>query len=185
VKQSLKKAKITTGPLLTERPDVGKFTRKIDAAIHLGKAAALYQQLNSGEATILAQLRTGMTSLNTYLYKIKAAETAECECRLMKSIPHFLFCCRRWEEQRRQLRLQHGERFGDLSYALGGFSSRKKGGQSIDGPIERWKPDIDVVRATIEFAMETRRLYTVSQDTAGTEEENIEREYLRIHIPPL
>src|SRR6187549_1441769 len=63
VKQALKKAKITTGPLLAGQPDVGKFTRRIDAALHLGKAAALYQQLNSSEAAVLAQLRTGMTSL--------------------------------------------------------------------------------------------------------------------------
>lgn len=136
VKQALKKANITTGPLLAGRPDVSKFTRKVDAALHLGRAAALYQQLNSGEAAILTQLRTGKTSLKVYLYKIKAAETAECECGLIESIPHFLFCCRKWAEQRQRLQLQHGERFGDLSYALGGFSSRKEGGESIDGPMK-------------------------------------------------
>jgi len=185
VKQALKKANITAGPLLAGRPDVGKFTRKIDAALHQGKAATLYQQLNSSEAAILAQLRTGKTSLNIYLYKIRAAVTAECECGLIESIPHFLFCCRKWEEQRRRLRLQHGERFGDLSYALGGFSSRLEGGESIDGPIERWKPDIDVVRATIQFAMDTGRLQTVNQDTASIEEENNERQRLRIPTPTL
>jgi len=67
VKQALKKAKITTGPLPAGRPDVGKFTRKIDAAFHLGKAA------------ILTQHQTGKTRLKVYLYKIKAAETAELE----------------------------------------------------------------------------------------------------------
>jgi hypothetical protein len=71
-----------------------------------------------------------------YLYKIKAVETAECEYRLIKSIPHFLFCCRKWEEQRQKLWLQHGKRFGDLSYALGGFLSQQEGGESMDGPIE-------------------------------------------------
>jgi hypothetical protein len=68
---------------------------------------------------------------------VKAAETAECECGLIESIPHFLFCCRKWERQRQKLWLQHGGRFGDLSYALGGYSSRQEGGESIDGPIER------------------------------------------------
>jgi hypothetical protein len=182
-KQALKKADITTRPLLAGRPDVGKFTKKIDAALHLGKAAALYQQLNSAEAAVLTQLRTGKTSLKVYLYKIKAAATAECECGLVESIPHFLFCCRKWDEQRRKLRLQHGERFGDLSYALGGFSSRQEGGQSIDGPIERWKPDIGVVRATIQFAIDTGRLQTGSQDTASIEEDNNERQQLRIPTP--
>ena len=126
-----------------------------------------------------------MISLNTYLYKIRAAETAECKCGLVKSIPHFLFCCRKWAEQRQELRLQHGERFGDLSYALGGFSSRKEGGESIDGPIERWKPDIDVVRATIQFAMDTGRLQTVSQDTSSIEEDENERQRLQIPTPTL
>lgn len=183
VKQALKKAKVTTGLLLGGRPDVGKFTRTVDAALHLGKAAVLYQQLNSGEAAILAQLRTGMTSLNIYLYKIRAVETAECECGLIESIPHFLFCCRKWAEQRRRLRLQHGERFGDLSYALGGYLSRKEGGESIDGPIERWKSDIRAVRATIQFAIDTGRLQTVSQETASIEEDNNERQGLRILTP--
>ncbi|KAF2248569.1 hypothetical protein BU26DRAFT_565953 [Trematosphaeria pertusa] len=75
-KQALEKAEITTRLLLAGRADVGKFTRKIDAALYLGKAAALYQQLNSAEAAILTQLRTGKTSLKVYLYKIKAAVTA-------------------------------------------------------------------------------------------------------------
>jgi len=137
VKQALRKAEITTGPLLAGRADVGKFTRKIDAALYLGKAAALYQQLNSSEAAVLTQLRTGKTSLKIYLYKIKAAETAEYECGLIESIPHFLFYCRKWEEQRRKLRLQHRGRFSDLSYTLRGYLSRKERGKSIDGLIER------------------------------------------------
>jgi ribonuclease HI len=36
-----------------KKTETGKFTRKIDAALHLGKAAELYQQLNSKEAAIL------------------------------------------------------------------------------------------------------------------------------------
>jgi len=94
-----------------------------------------------------------------------------------------LFCCRKWERQRQKLRLQHGGRFGDLSYALGGYSSRQEGGKSIDGPIERWKPDMEVVRATIQFAMETRRLQTGSQGTASIEEDNNEQQQLRIPTP--
>ncbi|KAF9728466.1 hypothetical protein PMIN01_13599 [Paraphaeosphaeria minitans] len=126
-----------------------------------------------------------MTSLNIYLYKIKAAETAECECGLIESIPHFLFCCRKWAEQRRRPQLEHGERFGDLSYALGDISSQKEGGESIVGPMQRGKPDTEVVRATIQFAMETRRLQAVSQDTASIEEDNNERQRLRIPTPTL
>ena len=56
VTQALKRAEITTGPLLLGRSNTGKFTRKINAALHLRKAAGLYQQLISLEAAILAQL---------------------------------------------------------------------------------------------------------------------------------
>ncbi|OCK75876.1 hypothetical protein K432DRAFT_307598, partial [Lepidopterella palustris CBS 459.81] len=124
--------------------------KKIDTALHLGKSAGIHQQLNSAEAAILTQLRTGKTFLKEYLHKINASETAACDCGFVESIPHFLFSCSRW-------RALNKTRFGDLSYALGEYSSRQ-GGQSIDGPIERWKPDIDAVRATIQFAMDTRRL---------------------------
>jgi hypothetical protein len=42
VKQALKRARITTGPLLLGRADTSKFTKKINAALYLGKAAGLY-----------------------------------------------------------------------------------------------------------------------------------------------
>ena len=113
-----------TGPLLLGKADISKFTKKIDAALHLGKSAILYQQINSTEAAILTQLRTGKTFLKEYLHKINASETAACDCGLTESIPHFLFSCRRWVQQRIKLRQQHREWFRDLSFILGGYSSR-------------------------------------------------------------
>ena len=104
VKQALKRARITTGPLLLGRADTGKFTKKINAALYLSKAAEIYQQLISLEAAILAQLRTSKSFLNKYLYKINVAETAVCNCGLTESIQHFLFSCRRWAQQRTKLR---------------------------------------------------------------------------------
>lgn len=95
------------------RPEAGRFMKKIDAALYLGRAAGLYQQLISSEAAILAHLQTGKTFLKGYLHMINASETAACECRLVESIPHFLFSCRRWAQQRAKLRQQHGERSGD------------------------------------------------------------------------
>ena len=51
------------------------------------------------------------------------------------------------------------ERYGDLSYILGGRSSHKKpDGSDLDGPRERWKPNVAAVRATVKFAMKTGRL---------------------------
>ncbi|KAF2733033.1 hypothetical protein EJ04DRAFT_389240, partial [Polyplosphaeria fusca] len=77
---ALKKSQVIAGPPPLKWAETGKFTRKIDAAFHLEKSAEIYQQLNSTEAGILTQLRTGKTFLNEYLHKIKAADTAACEC---------------------------------------------------------------------------------------------------------
>lgn len=44
-----------------------------------------------------------------------------------------------------------------------------------DGLIRRWKPDFDVVRATIEFARDTGRLQSSYQDPTCTEEKVNER----------
>jgi hypothetical protein len=140
--------------------------------------------LISSEAAILAQLRTGKSFLNEYLHKINVAETAACSCGLAESIQHFLFSCRRWAQQRTKLREQHGSRFGDLSYALGGYSRRIEGVRNIDGPIERWKPDISVVKATIQFTMETGRLHSSRQE-ASAEADLKERRLLRIPSPIL
>jgi hypothetical protein len=81
------------------------------------------------------------------------------------------------------MRQQHGERFGDLSYALGGYSSRQEGGKSIDGPIERWKPDISMVRATIQFAIDTGHLQASDQEAASAEADLSERRQLQIPSP--
>ena len=52
----------------------------------------------------------------------------------------------------------------------------------VDGPIERWKPDISIVKATIEFAKETGRLHLSAQDAESTETDINEQRLLR--IPP-
>jgi hypothetical protein len=75
--------------------ETGMFTRKMDAAFHLGRSAELYRQLTSAEAAILlTQLRTGKTFLNEYLHNIKASDTAQCDCGSTESIAHFLFVAR-------------------------------------------------------------------------------------------
>ena len=40
----------------------------------------LYDRLSWKEASVLAQLRTGMARLNGYLYRINVAETDQCAC---------------------------------------------------------------------------------------------------------
>jgi hypothetical protein len=178
---ALKRAKVIDGPPPPKWAETGRFTRKIGTAFHLGKSAEMYRQLNSMEAAILMQLRTGKTFLNEYLHKIKATERAACDCGCIESVAHFLFACKRWRQQRAKLRQQHGQRFGELLYALGGYSSRQEEGQNIDGPIERWEPSMQAVRATIEFAKSTGRLQpNVQYEARRGEEEAEERRQLRM-----
>ncbi|PVH91741.1 hypothetical protein DM02DRAFT_635915 [Periconia macrospinosa] len=46
--------------------------------------------------------------------------------------------------------------------------------KNIDGPMERWKPDIAAVKATIEFAKDTGRLQPHEQNAAYREEAEAE-----------
>jgi hypothetical protein len=39
-----------------------------------------------------------------------------------------------------------------------GFEKDIETGQSLDGPKEKWKPDLAVVKATIQFLEKTGRL---------------------------
>lgn len=84
---ALTRAKIAVGSVLSRRVETGKFTGKIDAALHLGRSAELYSQPNSVEAAILTQLRTGKMFLKEYLYRIKACETAACNCGHTTAFP--------------------------------------------------------------------------------------------------
>jgi hypothetical protein len=55
--------------------NVGKHAKRVDTAL-LGKhARLLYNRLSWKEASVLAQLRTGMARLNGYLHCIAAAES--------------------------------------------------------------------------------------------------------------
>ena len=58
------------------------------------------------------------------------------------------------------LREAVGDRWGDDSYLLGGWSGRKdvRTGKFGDGPRESWKPDLKVVKASIRFLYKAGRL---------------------------
>jgi hypothetical protein len=79
------------------------------------------------------------------------------------------------------MRKHHRDRFGDFSYALGGYSVARGGGGSSDGPVQKWKPDIEAVRATTQFAKETGRLLQSTDDEAGREGDINER--LQLSVP--
>jgi hypothetical protein len=129
---------------------VGDYTRKFDTALPGKHTRLLYNGFNRAEAVILAQLRTGMSRLNGYLYRINAAQTDLCACGQAKeTVEHFLFRCSQWDQYRDILRKQTDTKMGCLSFFLGG--------KSPSDP-EPWKPRLSVVRATIQYAMATGRL---------------------------
>ncbi|KAG7000436.1 Retrovirus-related Pol polyprotein from type-1 retrotransposable element R1 [Fusarium oxysporum f. sp. conglutinans] len=143
----------TRADLRTERklPDgVGMHSRKVDSALPGKHTRLLYDQLSWKEASVLAQLRTGMARLNGYLYQIRAAPTDECPCRRAKeTVEHFLFRCVKWTTQRKEMFQCTNEKRGNLPFHLGGKAAS-------DG--QEWTPNMDAVRATIRFAIATGRL---------------------------
>jgi hypothetical protein len=63
---------------------VGRYSREIATALPGKHTHTLYNTLKRKEASILAQLRTGMARLNGYLHQIGAAESDQCVCRQAK-----------------------------------------------------------------------------------------------------
>ena len=127
-------------------------------------AESLQQMTRTGswkEASVLAQLRTGMARLNVYLHRIKAASTDQCECgQARETVDHFLFRCRRWTAHRVEMLQCTDTSRGNISFYLGGKSPTDD---------KNWAPNMNAVRATIRFAIATGRLDTnqlqINQDT--------------------
>src|SRR5216117_2464483 len=89
-------------------PHVGRHSREVDVALPGKHTTKLYNQLKKDEASILAQLRTGATRLNSYLHKIGRAESDLCPCgSASETIEHFLFRCSLWNQQRLQIIQRH------------------------------------------------------------------------------
>ncbi|GKU11645.1 unnamed protein product [Fusarium langsethiae] len=134
-------------------PDnVGRFSKKVDAAFPGKHTRLLYDGLSRREASVLAQLRTGMARLNGYLFRISVAASPQCACgQAMETVDHFLFRCTEWTAHRTEM-LQCTEALrGSLSFYLGEKSP-------TDGA--KWAPNMQAVRATIRFAIVTGRLDT-------------------------
>lgn len=97
-----------------------------------------------------------MCRLNGYLAKIGAVISETCKCdRELESIDHFLFRCPQWLEQRQALfnLARKANRWGDLSFALDGWSNERK-----DGKLQDWKPPQETAPATTKPAIATERL---------------------------
>ena len=96
------------------------------------------------------QFRTGKARLNAYLHQIKAAGSSLCACGIGKeTVEHFLFHCTRWTAHRGEMLRCTDTHRSNISFYLGGKSLS-------DG--NDWKPNMEAVRATIQFAVATGRL---------------------------
>lgn len=79
-----------------------------------------------------------MCRLNGYLAKIGVVETDICKCgRESETVDDFLFRCPQWLEHRQTLfdLARKVNRWGDLSFALGGWSNKRK-----DETLQSWNP---------------------------------------------
>jgi hypothetical protein len=147
----------------------GLFTKKLDKALPGQHTKTLYNGLSGYEAGLLSQLRTGRTRLNSYLFRIEAAESVDCLCGKPETISHFLFDCPRWITQRTALRDVARIYWGELSQLLGGYDDVKdESGRYLYGEKKKWKPNMALVRATITFAASTKRLDYLSEDLTSS-----------------
>ena len=145
---NLMRAKLDTTRILPE--NVGQHSKRIDKALPGQHTRQLYEGLSWKEATVLAQLRTGMARLSVYLHRINAAPTDECECgQARETVDHFLFRCRRWTQHRSEMMQCTEIHRGNISFYLGGKRA------SDD---KSWTPNMDAVRATIRYTIATGRL---------------------------
>ena len=130
--------------------NIGKYSKRLDVALPGKHTRQLYDHLSWKEASVLAQLRTGMARLNYYLYRIKVEPSEQCQCGQAKeTVEHFLFRCIKWIAYRGEMLRCTDTRRGNLSFYLGGKSPSDN---------TKWQPNMAAVRATIRFAIATGRL---------------------------
>lgn len=145
---------------ITRPAHFSHFAKHIDQALPGKHTRLLYDALIKSEARLLAQLRTGKCRLNGYLARINAVESDQCACgRGPETVRHFLFQCSQWEAMRDKMKRAFPDRFGDLAFWVGGWSSQRQvNGQYVDGEKSKWKPNLTAVRQGLEFVKATKRL---------------------------
>ncbi|KAJ6136898.1 hypothetical protein N7497_012150 [Penicillium chrysogenum] len=101
--------------------NIGRHAKRVDAALPGKHTRQLYDRLSWKEASVLAQLRTGMARLNGYLYRINVADTDQCACgQARETVEHFLFRCQKWTAHRTELLQCTNTHRGNISFFLGG-----------------------------------------------------------------
>lgn len=147
------RAKQGTTRCLPEK--VGAHSKRIDSALPGKHTRKLYDRLSWNEANVLAQLRTGMARLNTYLHRINAVPTDQCACgHARETVDHFLFRCIKWTTFRTGMLQCTTSHRSNISFYLRGKTPTDD---------KAWAPDLKAVRATIRFALATGRLDNIRQ----------------------
>ncbi|KAI3277363.1 transcriptional regulator family: Zinc finger, CCHC-type [Penicillium roqueforti] len=142
---TLKIARSQAVPCSELPENIGRHAKRVDAALPGKHTRLLYDRLTWKEATVLAQLRTGMARLNGYLNQINVAEMDQCDCgQARETVEHFLFRCRKWTAHRTELLQCTQTHRGNISFALGGGGGGRRVGRSTG--------------ASIRFAIATGRL---------------------------
>jgi ribonuclease HI len=131
----------------------GQTLRRIDTAtpsIHVRK---LYDQLSRSRASLLAQLRTGHSWLNSFRKKIGRSNDDRCECGAQETIVHVFVDCPKLRELRTQLRQKIGNRFNSLSTMLGG----KPHENGTVRAVKDWTISRAALDAVLDFAEQSGR----------------------------
>jgi ribonuclease HI len=102
----------------------GAHLRRIDGKLPAIHTRRLYQSLPRNRAYLLAQLRTGHSWLATHGKSLQFREDDICECGAKETVTHVLIDCPRLTAERRTLRKEVGEAFGDISLMLGAKGQR-------------------------------------------------------------
>ncbi len=112
---------------------VGRYSKRVDTTLPGKHTRLLYDRLARKEAGILAQLRTGMAKLNTYLHRVKAASSDQYACGQAKeTVEHFLFRCRQWTEHRAEMLQCTDTDRSNISFYLGVKSPSDDKSWSLD-----------------------------------------------------
>jgi hypothetical protein len=105
------------------------------------------------EASVLAQLRTGIARLNGYLHRIREAPTDQCTCN-QATERWIIFSSDADTGRHCEKRCFNARLHAEVSFYLGG-----KTASDDKTPT----PDLEAVRSMIRFAIETGRLDATGQ----------------------
>ena len=94
--------------------------RKTTRPLRFKTGVQLYGDLPRKQLANLIRLRTGHCRLNSYLNRHNIIEDPSCECgRGIETVKHFLLHCKKYEEERKELKKAVKERNMRLENLLG------------------------------------------------------------------